>query len=386
MKRNKVLSAACAAALCMGAVPVQAAAASPEFAYTEEKWASLEDNVLEYGEIADLIHEYNTTVQQNLLDYNDYKGKSSLDISKEYYNSAEDMLERIEYPEDDDASYASRLSSALSSEIQAENLVEQGDNNVDDGEIVKLGYDMEEAELVKQAEQLMISYWSQTESLAVLEDAVTQAENSYEAAVTKKAAGMAAQAEVDSMAEAVTTAKASLLTAKGSLEKTKEQLCLMLGWPYGAEVDIKEVPQPDLEKIGAIDVEADIETALENNYSLKMTAKRIENARSASVRETQERTYKSQKETASTSVKNAYNSLLSEKSGYEQALESYELAKTELSASAARLQAGTITAKDYASKESALLSAEVSLKTQELSLLTALNEYEWAVNGLASVS
>ena len=119
MKRNKVLSAACAAALCMGAVPMQAAAASPEFAYTEEKWASLEDNVLEYGEIADLIHEYNTTVQQNLLDYNDYKGKSSLDISKEYYNSAEDMLERIEYPEDDDASYASRLSSALSSEIQA---------------------------------------------------------------------------------------------------------------------------------------------------------------------------------------------------------------------------------------------------------------------------
>ena len=45
---------------------------------------------------------------------------------------------------------------------------------------------------------------------------------------------------------------------------------------------------------------------------------------------------KNQKETASTSVKNAYNSLLSEKSGYEQALESYELAKTELSASAAR--------------------------------------------------
>ena len=117
-----------------------------------------------------------------------------------------------------------------------------------------------------------------------------------------------------------------------------------------------------------------------------MTAKRIVNAQSASVRETQERTYKNQKETASTSVKNAYNSLLSEKSGYEQALESYELAKTELSASAARLQAGTITAKDYASKESALLSAEVSLKTQELSLLTALNEYEWAVNGRASVS
>lgn len=28
---------------------------SPEFAYTEEKWASLRDNVMEYGELEDLI-------------------------------------------------------------------------------------------------------------------------------------------------------------------------------------------------------------------------------------------------------------------------------------------------------------------------------------------
>ena len=32
---------------------------SPEFAYTADKWASLRDNVMEYGELADLIHEYN---------------------------------------------------------------------------------------------------------------------------------------------------------------------------------------------------------------------------------------------------------------------------------------------------------------------------------------
>ena len=39
--------------------------ASPEFAYSAEKWAALRDDVLEYGELADLIHEYNATVINN---------------------------------------------------------------------------------------------------------------------------------------------------------------------------------------------------------------------------------------------------------------------------------------------------------------------------------
>lgn len=107
----------------------------PEFAYTAEKWASLQDNRLEYGEIADLIHEYNTTVRQNELDYQKYKGKTSTDIAKEYYDSAAEVTERINYPEDDSANYANQLSSALNSEISADNLTEQGDSNVDDGEM-----------------------------------------------------------------------------------------------------------------------------------------------------------------------------------------------------------------------------------------------------------
>lgn len=77
-----------AMALMMSVTPLQAFATSPEFAYTAEKWASLQDNKLEYGEIADLIHEYNTTVRQNELDYQKYKGKTSTDIAKEYYDSA----------------------------------------------------------------------------------------------------------------------------------------------------------------------------------------------------------------------------------------------------------------------------------------------------------
>ena len=156
MKRWKI-AGLFAMALMVSAAPFQAFATSPEFAYTAEKWASLRDNKLEYGEIADLIHEYNTTVRQNELDYQEYKGKASTDIAEEYYDSANEVSERISYPDDDSANYANQIASALNSEISVTNLTEQGDSNVDDGEIKRLGYEQQEKNLVQQAQKLMIS-------------------------------------------------------------------------------------------------------------------------------------------------------------------------------------------------------------------------------------
>lgn len=374
------------ALFCMGLVPMQVLAASPEFAYTEEKWASLQDNKLEFDEIADLVHEYNTTVQQNELDYQDYRGKSSLKIAEEYYDSANEVSERISYPSDDDENYASQIARALSSEIQVDNLITQGDNNVDDGDIKRLGYDQAEAEIIKQAQSLMITYWNRMESLESLKENVAQAESSYESVLIRKAAGMAVQSDEKEAEEAVTTAKASLQSAESSLEATKKSLCVLLGWKYSDEVEIGILPEPDLEAMEAIRVDADIETALNNNYSLQITARRIANARNDTVRETQQKTYENQKETVSSNVKNAYNSLMLAKASYEQAAESLKIQEKELEAAGLRLSAGTITKKAYESLKSGCTAARVSAETEKLNLLNAQLTYQWAVDGLASAS
>ena len=91
MKYGKRVSGLAVAAVCLLAAPMQAMAGSPEFAYTAEKWASLRDDKLEYGEIADLIHEYNNTVIQNQIEYKDYKDKTQDDISQDYYDAADDV-------------------------------------------------------------------------------------------------------------------------------------------------------------------------------------------------------------------------------------------------------------------------------------------------------
>ena len=375
-----------AMALMMGVTPLQAFATSPEFAYTAEKWVSLRDNKLEYSEIADLIHEYNTTVRQNELDYQEYKGKTSTDIAKEYYNSAAEVTERINYPEDDSTNYANQLSSALSSEISADNLTEEGDSNVDDGEIKRLGYEQEEKSLVQQAQELMISYYSGKASLDSLEDAVTQAETAYTQAQTRKAAGMALQSDVDTAAESVTTAKASLQSAKSSLEQTRQQLVIMLGWNYNDSVEFGTLPEVDTSAVSSINVTSDIQTAITNNYSIKITERRLANSQSENNRATYTSTLSNQKDTVSTNVKNAYNSLVLAKTSYEQAKTSYELEEKERAAAELRLSAGTITKKTYAKQESACLSAKTSMESEKLSFLTAKVTYDWAVAGLASAS
>lgn len=385
MKKWK-LAGLFAMALMVSAAPLQALATSPEFAYTAEKWASLQDNKLEYGEIADLIHEYNTTVRQNELDYQKYKGKTSTDIAKEYYDSANEVSERISYPDDDSANYAGQISQALNSEISVDNLTEQGDNNVDDGEIKRLGYEQAEKSLVQQAQKLMISYYSGKASLDSLEDAVTQAETAYTQAQTRKSAGMALQSEVDNAAEAVTNAKASLQSAKSSLEQTRQQLIIMLGWNYNDSVEIGSLPDVDTSAVSSINVTSDIQTAIANNYSIKITERRLANSQSENNRAAYTNTLTNQKDTVSTNVKNAYNSLVLAKDSYEQAKTSYELAEKERAAAELRLSAGTTTKKTYAKQESACLSAKTSMESAKLSFFTAKVSYDWAVAGLASAS
>ena len=385
MKRWKI-AGLFAMAFVLSTAPLKALAVSPEFAYTEEKWASLKDNKLKYEEISELIHEYNTTVRQNALDYQEYRGKTSTEISKEYYESADEVTQRISYPDDVSDGYASQISSALNGEISAENLIEQGDKNVDDGEIKRLGYEQTEKNLVQQAQKLMISYYSGKEALKTLESSVTQAETAYEQAKTKVAAGMALSSGVDTAAETVTKAKASLRSAETSLDKTKKQLLILLGWSADSEVELGTLPEIDPSSLSSIDIEADIKTAVANNYSVRITRQRLSNSQSENNKITYTNTLKNQEDTVAANVRNTYNSLLLTKDSYEQAKTAYELSEKERAAAELKLSAGVITKKTYEKQEAACLSAKTALETSRLELLTAKLTYDWAIAGLASAS
>lgn len=380
------ITGAVSAAMFLILQPMQAYAGSPEFAYTAEKWAALRDDKLEYDEIADLVHEYNNTVIQNQFAYKEEKDDDRDDVAQDYYDRANEIYDNITYPDSDDANYGSQMAAALQNEQQAEALMKQGDESTDDSETKKLGYDKTEAALVKQAQGLMITYWNQYYSLDSQREKKAQAEASYQSEQNRLAAGMSTQAKVLSAKEAVSTAEASILSGESSLEKTKESLCLMLGWTYGSDVEIGELPEPDMDRIAATDIDADIQAALENNYTYRITKKQLANARTSTVKEKLTQTEKNQREAISTNVKAAYSSLILARSNYEQAIKALELEQTNMASAENKLQAGTITRTSYQNQQSVCLTAEVTVRTRKLDLLQALVDYDWAVGGLAAVS
>ena len=384
-KRAKRLAGAVLAAGAITAMPFQAfAQRSPEFAYSAEKWATLRDNKLEFDEISDLVHEYNPTVVQNEISYKDYLTKNRDDVAQDYYDKANEIYSNISYPDSDDANYGSGVAAALRNEQQAKSLMEQGDENTDDQATMRIQYDQAEAKLAKQAQGLMITYWTQHYNLDSQKARIEQAKLSYQSEQNRLAAGMSTQSRVLSAKESVSNAEAALVTAESNLASTKESLCLMLGWGYGADVEIAELAEPDQSKIAAIDVNADIQTALENSYAYRLTKKQLTNARTDSVKEKLTETEKNQRETISNSVKSAYDSLLLAQSGYEQAQSALALQEVSMKSADAKLAAGTITKNTYESQKASYTTAQVTAQTQKLSLLQAMNDYDWAVNGLAS--
>ena len=122
---------------------------TPEFAYSAEKWATLRDNIMEYGELADLIHEYNPTVLSNRSTYKDQKNKNLNDIYDDYMKDIDDIWDQADNA-DNDVTWASlRYSAGL--------LTKQADNNYEDAEMEKIQYDQQEAKLVYQAQEMMVS-------------------------------------------------------------------------------------------------------------------------------------------------------------------------------------------------------------------------------------
>ena len=140
---SRVLAAAFVAAVAAGTMPVYSAyAASPSFARTEEEWAKLRDNVIEYDELEGLIHEYNATVQNNQYTYQKFRqdyGDTNEEVAQEYYKLAQDYYNDMSG--DDDAS--SRMSD-LNLQIQGDNMQKQGDETLEDSRIYLLTYEQAE--------------------------------------------------------------------------------------------------------------------------------------------------------------------------------------------------------------------------------------------------
>lgn len=349
---------------------------SPEFAYTEEKWASLRDNVMEYGELKDLIHEYNPTVRSNRSAYKDQKGKDLNDVYEQYMNDIDDIWDQADAAEDDVTWASMRFSAGL--------LTKQADNNYQDADMEKIQYDQQEAALVYQTQQMMVSLQQAEDNIKNLENTKALLQSQYEFTRAQAAAGMATQIDVLTAQKSVQDQDTAILAAQKNKENVHRNLCLMLGWDADAQPEILAVPEPDMSRIDTLNPDGDAEAALANNYDVRYYEKKAGNLSSQDLIESNQASIQNAKDTAVRSLKTQYNTVLTARDALNAAQSQLAAEQSKLNKASASLAAGQITNLEYQTTLNAVMTAESDVNTKKLQLLVALEGYDWNVKGLTT--
>ncbi len=373
----------------LAACPAAAFGASPEFARTAEEWERLRDNVLEYEELEDLIAEYNTTVQTNQLELNEFKrdyGTTKDDVADKYRDMADEIYGSLSYPDSDDPTYGYVVASVLSAEIQADNLVKQADDNLEDSEIIYLNYKQAEKTLVTVAETNMVNYQKGLLSIQEAEIQTAQARKALASAETNLSVGNGTRLDVLNAQESLMTAERAVESAKTETENVRQKLQVMVGWKYDDTPEIRPVPASDLERIAAMDPQADLEQAKENNYALMVNKKKRANAYSSDTIESLDKTIADNEQKIGSALVTSYQNVLAAKLAYDQAAAELELEQRNLQSLQVRFQQGTASQTQIENQQYTVQLKELALQTADLNLFQTMETYDWAVNGLASVS
>ena len=368
--------------LALTALPAPVFASSPEFARTEEEWNRLRDNRMEYGEIEGLVQEYNVTVQNNQYNYRKFRedyGDTNEEVAGAYYDLAMDYLNMMSGEDD-----AGSMMSDLSLQMQADNMLAKADDTLEDSKIYLLTYEQAEKNIVATAQAGFINYYKLLLQKQQQEAAVSNAEESLNYAGLQRSAGMVTDLEVLNAQEARQNALDQLAQTERSIRSQQENLNVLLGWKHDDTPEMGDLPPVDEERISRMDPAADLAAALENNYTLRINRRKLENARDGLTKENLQTVIANNERKIGTSLNSAGRSVQTARIQLQQARAALALAQQDLNLAAGKLSAGMITQREYNTSARALQNAQFSVRSAELSLFTAMENYDWAVKGLAA--
>lgn len=424
MKRQykQVLPLLTAAALASFS-PMQALAENPQFAHDEATWARLQDNTMEYDELSLLVEQYNPNYQNEQASYNDTKNdddaaeirKDAKNSADDMYDSAEDLRDQAEDLSDqaDDlsdqaeaareagnaalaaqlqagaASYMAGYAPLMSAAAMTQNSALKSDISADssyvDSDMRKIQHIKNQKGIVVSTQNLFNSYNQLRVNADLIQKNVEVMEAVANAAQTQASIGMATQADVLKAQKNLQSIKSTQTETLSSLETLRQNLCMMTGWSYDAQPEIKEVPQADLAAIDQINLEADRQKALENNYDLQYSKRALNNMQENSTdKKNQERTVKNLEQSISASMTNLYNDIQQKKIAWQLAQAELATEQQSMSAVETKRGLGMVSDLEYLQAQSSFLGKQIAERTANMALFQAVETYNWAVNGYLS--
>ena len=354
---------------------------NPEDTYDAETWAKLQDNVLEYDEIPDLVHVYNSSISE--IWKNLRESKEKIDRNIQELDSQRGKMKNLKDEAKNQGNWTGYGNYTMQEIILGK--VASGLRSTDlYNRKTVVGIQKGEKQITKAAQSLMITYDSLLKQRNTLEKLQELYAKQYEIAANKHALGMATDQDVLTAQTNRLSAASSVASLDGGLLQLKPTLCTLTGWAADASPELAPIPETDLAQIDQMDLEEDTKKAIGNNSTLISQRTSAKGTSNASI-ESRLGVIEEGEQKLTIEMKRLYNDVYTQKEAFEGARAGYQAAQKTHDKYTRMYQMGLLGESDYIGTEISYYQAKSSYESADTALRLAMETYNWGVQGLASI-
>lgn len=363
---------------------VLAAQVSQPEGYDDEAWGHLLDDTLEYDEIPDLIEYFNPSYR-SALESVEGNLQDSYDMAEDMREEAKEYRQQAKAMEDEGDAITAAQYKAMGKALQD---AASSTEKALDSQKKKLDrYTLEpiRKQLASAAQSLFIGYNQMVKNQALLEKTVELYTDMLSSSQVQTGIGMATSTDLLSAQIELTSAQNQLTALNNNIDSMRRTLIMLTGWDYMDNPVIGEVPAVDVSRTDAIDLEADKVTAIAYNSSLISLKNTEPDSRSLKDIHSKERSVEEAENKLRSTMDTLYNNLQEKRLALQAAETAYQQAKLTWEGNQRRYQLGMLGKTQYLGTEIQYIQALAARDTADMNMLQALNEYDWAVKGVASI-
>lgn len=393
-----------AMALCLTAAlacPIPVFAQIPE-GYDEQRWQQLNDNHIEYDDIEDLIINFSPAyvalsqemamsyapledaisqldgeVKNKRKDFDDVKNDASLWVDP---LEEKQINPKTDPPPDEFVDAATDYGTAKGTKKALEKTLKtiKGGTGRTLNTTVKGG-------LITGTQSLMVNHQRVNAAIELVDASVNLAEASYNSAVTQHNLGLKTADDVVAAQESLLSARVRQQETRNQAETLKQNICMLTGWQYNSDVVIGTVPAPDPNRITAMNLEADTEKAIGNNYTLSDMRHESSSGKKAAEKRSRLAQMEETEDKIRVAVNQHYQKVLKSQTAYQASSSAYEAANITYASNQRQHQLGMISSIQYQQLTVAYLSEKMNYENAKLDFFQAMEDYDWAVKGNLSL-
>lgn len=399
-RRNRWLAVSLAAVTLAGAclTEVSAAPTGPGAQevprYDDQTMAQLTDNVIEYDEIELRVREYNPTISQIWQAYRDSKEDYAAMVTEleSQYRTVKEMADEYvsggkQIAALDPVTGATMVAAGVTLDKTYKSTVQGFRDTVNKWDTNKtntIQIRQAEKQVTAGVQQAMIGYETIRQNIATLETMVKLYEEQDAMYGRMQALGLVTDKEVLSAQSGLIGARSQLMALQNQQESTRRTLCMLLGFDPDANPEIRPIPEFDMSRLDGMNLEEDTVKAIGSNYTL-ISQRTSEKGKTTGAIEARKDWIEEGEEKMRVEMRRLYEDVMDKKAAFEAAEVGLAAAESTRAASQRQYDLGLMSEVQFTGTEIAYYQKKAARDSANLSLLQSMENYDWALSGLATV-